>query len=99
MSTSAPTAPAGTKKPSPTARRLAWLAEVFAEVNEVAKDGRKATTTQWARAYFRIRDEGPAMGRSAGWREALAWLPAHQADGFAISWVVGQGSVHLNYAA
>lgn len=76
-------------------RRTAFLREVTAPA---ADPSTPADSPVWREAAERIAAEGPALGRTARWREACAWPLAEIESGSPARWAVVQGSVWLGYA-
>lgn len=87
-----------------TEGREAWMTDVFADINawHLARHAEQAPIEMVDVALARIAAEGPRLGRTERWQNAVAFF-AHEIETVSDTedhrrWTLLQGSVWLGYA-
>jgi hypothetical protein len=78
---------------TPAQRRSDFVRSLTADVNG------ELGTARACNIIYRVQTEGPALGRTARWKDAIAWINEQDDAGMDPAWIALQGSVFLAHAA
>lgn len=78
--------------------RTDWLNELGKMQQVVLDDDIEVRNLVADRVLNIILEEGPSLGRSVRWQNAIALIAEHERDGASNHWLVVQGSIWLGYA-